>query len=357
MKKERAVVAMSGGVDSSVAAALLVEQGFETIGVTLQLLPGAPTGFGCCGSPADIADAKAVASRLNIPHYVVTTDELFEDKVIRPFVESYLQGDTPNPCALCNRFVKFGHLLGLSQAWNARFLATGHYARVQDGKLYRARDENKDQTYFLYNLGSRELSRLIFPVGELSKPEVRNYARRLGLETAEKPESQEICFIPNRDYRGFVKSHPLSSQMSSALKSGPIKDVSGKEIGRHEGTVGYTIGQRKGLVAGLMDPKYVVRLDPQNQTVIVGEKKETMASSFEVSDMSWTCGRPISGGRAEVRIRHRHAPASSEFLLTESGRVRVHFDSPQRAITPGQSAVLYHGTEVVGGGTIREVLR
>ncbi len=357
MTQERAVVAMSGGVDSSVAAALLVEQGFETIGVTLQLLPGAPTGFGCCGSPADIADAKAVASRLNISHYVITMDELFEDKVIRPFVESYLRGDTPNPCALCNRFVKFGHLLGLAEAWNAKFLATGHYARVQDGKLYRACDENKDQTYFLYNLGPSELSRLIFPVGELSKPEVRDYARRLGLKTADKPESQEICFIPNRDYRGFVKSHPLSSKIQSALKSGPIKDISGRELGRHQGTVGYTIGQRKGLVSGTPDPKYVVRLDPENQTVIVGEKEETLASLCEVSDMSWSGGRPILEGRAEVRIRHRHMPASSKFLLTESGRVRIHFDSPQRAITPGQSAVLYHGTEVIGGGTIREVLR
>ncbi len=357
MNKERAIVAMSGGVDSSVAAALLVEQGFETIGVTLQLLPGAPTGFGCCGSPADIADAKAVASHLNIPHYVITADELFEDKVIRPFVESYLHGDTPNPCALCNRFVKFGHLLGLSEAWNARFLATGHYARVQDGKLYRARDENKDQTYFLYNLGSRELSRLIFPVGELSKPEVRDYARRLGLETADKPESQEICFVPNGDYRGFVKSHPLSSEIQPALKSGPIKDVSGRELGRHQGTAGYTIGQRKGLVSGTAEPKYVVRLEPQSQTVIVGEKEETMASSCEVSDMSWTGGGPVAQGFAEVRIRHRHAPASSEFFSMENGRIRVHFDSPQRAITPGQSAVFYRGAQVVGGGTIREVLR
>ena len=356
MNQKRVIVAMSGGVDSSVAAALLVEQGFEVIGVTLQLLPGASTGFGCCGSPADIADAVAVASRLNISHYVITMDELFEDKVIRPFVESYLRGDTPNPCALCNRFVKFGHLLGLSEAWDAGFLATGHYARVKEGKLYRAQDENKDQTYFLYNLGPRELSRLVFPVGDLSKPEVRSYARRLGLETADKPESQEICFIPNRDYRGFVKSHPLSSGLDFALKSGPIKDVSGRELGRHQGTVDYTIGQRKGLVSGSHAPKYVVRLDPKNQTVIVGEKEETMSSVCEISDMTWTSGNPIAQGQALVRIRHRHPPAPAHFSLNKEGRLRVRFDSPQRAITPGQSAVFYRGEEVLGGGMIKEVI-
>jgi tRNA-specific 2-thiouridylase len=353
MSLGRAVVAMSGGVDSSVAAAMMVEKGYETIGVTLQLLPGSSTGFGCCGSPADISDAKAVASRLGISHYVITLDELFEDTVIRPFVASYLAGETPNPCVSCNRFVKFGHLLGLAEAWGATVLATGHYAQVKEGGLYRAKDELKDQTYFLYTLGPREISRLTFPIGELSKSEVRSYARKLGLETADKPESQEICFVPRRDYREFIKSRVEGRELVAALRSGPVKDASNRELGRHQGTVDYTIGQRKGLGFSSGAPRYVVRLEPETQTVIVGSNEETLATSCKVSGMIWTRGIPFKSGRANVRIRHRHAPAGAEFNLLDDGSLKVSFDAPQRAVTPGQAVVFYRDDEVLGGGTIQ----
>lgn len=353
MSLGRAIVAMSGGVDSSVAAALMVEKGYETIGVTLQLLPGTSTGFGCCGSPADISDAKAVASRLGIPHYVVSLDELFEDTVIGPFISSYLKGETPNPCVSCNRFVKFGHLLGLAEAWGAVKLATGHYARVQENGLYRAKDELKDQTYFLHTLGPREIPLLDFPLGELSKSETRSYARELGLQTADKPESQEICFVPRRDYRGFIKSRVGDSESILAMKSGVIKDTSNRELGRHQGIVDYTIGQRKGLGSGAPAPRYVVRLESDTGAVIVGSRQETLASGCVVSDMTWTRGTPLQKGRAQVRIRHRHVPAEANFFV-EGDCVMVSFNAPQSAAAPGQAAVFYQGDEVLGGGTIKK---
>ena len=355
MSGARAVVAMSGGVDSSVAAALMVEKGFDVLGVTLQLLPGSSTGFGCCGSPADIDDAKAVASGVGIPHYVVTLDELFEDKVIRPFVSSYLAGETPNPCVACNRFVKFGHLLGLAEAWGAQRLATGHYARVSAGGLYRAKDEAKDQTYFLHTLGPRELSCLMFPVGDLTKSEVRSYARKLELETADKPESQEICFVPHRDYRGFIKSRIEDQGSVSALRSGPVKDMANRELGRHQGTVDFTIGQRKGLGFSAGSPRYVVKIEPETNTVVVGSNEETLAKFCKISGMTWARGIAPQSFQAQIRIRHRHTPAPAQFDILDAGVVKVSFETPQRAVTPGQAAVFYQGDEVLGGGTIKEV--
>ncbi|MEK7384743.1 MAG: tRNA 2-thiouridine(34) synthase MnmA, partial [Elusimicrobiota bacterium] len=271
--KTRVLAAMSGGVDSSVAAALLVERGFEVVGVTMKLLPRAETGFGCCGSAVDVEDAKRVCDRLAIPHYTADMSDLFESKVIRPYVEAWLSARTPNPCVECNRVVKFGQLLGLAEAWGCAKTATGHYARVEDGRLLKARDLDKDQTYFLYALTERELSRVDFPVGGLTKPEVREKARALGLRVADKAESMETCFVPGRDVRGFVASRPESAG-AAALSVGEIRDTSGRVRGTHKGLASYTVGQRKGLGVSSSVPLYVVRLEPGNNELVVGGTAE-----------------------------------------------------------------------------------
>ncbi len=344
----KAVVAMSGGVDSSLAAALMAEQGWRVLGVTLKLLPRLETGFGCCGSPADIEDARRVSESLGIAHYTLDLADLFEDRVIRPFVDAYLSSRTPNPCVECNRSLKFGALLALAEAWGAECLATGHYARVLGGRLYKARDALKDQSYFLYSLTSRELSRVRFPVGDLTKSQVREKARALGLRTADKPESQEICFVPRRDYRAFIASR------AGTLLPGPIKDASGRGLGRHSGLAFYTVGQRKGLGLSGGRPRYVVRLEPQTNTLVVGDARETLVPSFVAAGVSWTSGRPPEDLRAQVRIRHRHPPAWASLSLPGEGRVSVRFEEPQPAVTCGQAAVFYSGDEVLGGGTIAE---
>ncbi|OGS40250.1 MAG: tRNA 2-thiouridine(34) synthase MnmA [Elusimicrobia bacterium RIFOXYD12_FULL_66_9] len=349
--KTRVLAAMSGGVDSSVAAALLVERGFEVVGVTMKLLPRAETGFGCCGSPSDVEDAKRVCDGLGISHYTADMSELFESKVIRPYVEAWLSARTPNPCVECNRSVKFGHLLGLAEAWGCAKVATGHYARLEDGRLLKASDLDKDQTYFLYSLTARELARVDFPVGGLSKTEVREKARALGLRVADKAESMETCFVPGRDVRGFVESR-AESVGSSALSTGEIRDTSGRVRGTHSGLASYTIGQRKGLGVSSPDPLYVVRLEPERNELVVGGGDEVFVHSIVVGALSWTQAAPCGARRAEVRVRHRHPPASAELAPRADGSFSVCFDSPQRAPAPGQAAVFYEGDEVLGGGTI-----
>jgi tRNA-specific 2-thiouridylase len=344
------VAAMSGGVDSSVAAALLVEQGHDVVGVTLKLLERAETGFGCCGSPADVDDAKRVCEQLGIPHYTVDMAELFSKKVIQPFVDAYLSARTPNPCVECNRSVKHGHLIALAEAWGRDAVATGHYARVEAGRLLKAVDESKDQSYFLHALTARELSKVLFPVGALTKAQVRAKARALGLRTAEKPESQEICFVPRRDVRSFVEAHAPAG--AAALGPGELRDTEGRVVGRHAGVAGYTVGQRKGLgAAGAA--RYVVALEAETNAVVVGSNEETLCRAMTVEAVHWIAGAPPADGRAQVRIRHRHAPA----LATLAGGrgdapLSVVFDDPQRAIAPGQSAVFYRADEVLGGGVI-----
>jgi tRNA-specific 2-thiouridylase len=352
MSLGKAVVAMSGGVDSSVAAALMVEQGWQTVGVTLKLLARAETGFGCCGSPVDVDDAKRVCESLCIPHYVLNLADLFEDKVIKPFVQDYLSARTPNPCVECNRSLKFGYLLALSRAWGARRVATGHYARAENGRLLRARDLDKDQTYFLYSLTPAELSSVSFPIGELTKPEVRERARKLGLKTADKPESQEICFVPGRDYKSFVAARPEAAG-SDALVPGEIRDRSGRTLGRHEGVAGYTIGQRRGLGVAAPEPLYVVGLESDSHTVVVGKNEATLCREFTASNVTWTAARPQETRiRASARIRHRHPPAAAAIDIIGAGEARVRFDEPQRAVTPGQAVVFYDEDLVLGGGTI-----
>jgi tRNA-specific 2-thiouridylase len=353
--KQRILAAMSGGVDSSVAAALLVESGVETVGVTMKLLARADTGFGCCGSPADVDDAKRVCEKLGIPHYTADMAEMFESKVIKPYVDAYLGGLTPNPCVECNRSVKFGHLLGLADAWGCAKVATGHYARVEDGRLLKSIDGGKDQTYFLYSLTQKELAKAMFPVGGLSKDAVRAKARELGLKTADKPESMETCFVPARDVRGFVAARP-EAQGAAGLVRGPIVSTDGRRLGEHAGLASYTVGQRKGLGVTAPEPTYVVRLEPETNTLVVGGESETGCSGLTAGAVTWTRGAPAGPRRAEVRVRHRHAPAAALITPRPDGSVAVAFDAPQRSPAPGQAAVFYDGDEVLGGGTIlREV--
>jgi len=342
---------MSGGVDSSVAAALLVEQGWDVVGVTMTLLPRGETGFGCCGSASDVEDAKRVCDRLGISHYTADLSELFEAEVVRPYVEARLSAQTPNPCVECNRSVKFGRLMGLAEAWGCAKVATGHYARVSDGRLLKALDREKDQSYFLYTLTSREIARVDFPIGELSKPEVRRLARGLGLRVAGKPESQETCFVPGCDVRGFVAARPEAAG-SEAFSSGEIRDTSGRIRGRHLGLAAYTVGQRKGLGVSSPDPLYVVRLEPETNALVVGAEDEVYSSALEVGRVSWTRRPPVTPLRCAVRLRHRHPPAQAELVLRGEAAVSVRFNEAQRAPAPGQAAVFYDGDEVLGGGTI-----
>ncbi len=344
---------MSGGVDSSVAAALVAEAGHEAIGVTMKLLPGSPTGFGCCGSPEDIGDARRVAERLGIRHYVLNFDEVFERSVVDRFVEDYVKQRTPNPCVECNRSVKFGALLRLAEAYDAPKVATGHYARLEEGpngvRLLRAVDEAKDQSYFLHSLTRGELERVSFPLGEMRKPQVREKARALGLRTADKAESQEICFVPGKDYRGFVRSRAGDE----AFKPGDIRDASGRRLGTHEGLPNYTVGQRKGLGLSGGTPYYVTKLDGPSNTLVVGSLEEASSTRFRVGRLS-----KISGALPRsCRVRIRHRGDLHEAQVEENGpEALVSLAAPANAVTPGQSAVFYQDETVLGGGTIEEVL-
>jgi tRNA-uridine 2-sulfurtransferase len=350
MKKKRIVAAMSGGVDSSVAAALLAEQGWEVVGVTMKLLARADTGFGCCGSPADVDDAKRCCEKIGISHYTVDMADLFARKVIAPFVNDYLNARTPNPCVECNRSLKFGHLLALAESWDCEAVATGHYARAENGRLLKAKDEQKDQTYFLYSLTSKELGRVRFPIGELTKPEVREKARALGLVTSDKPESQEICFVPRRDYRAFLEGQTAAAG-SGALAEGSIRDADGREVGRHAGVAGFTVGQRKGLgAAGAA--RYVVALEPRTNTVVVGGPEDVFSASFTADGVTWTGEAPAESVAVRARIRHRHVPAPATLWPLPDNRARVEFERPQRAVTPGQACVFYRDEQVLGGGII-----
>ncbi len=353
---------MSGGVDSSTAAGLLAEQGHRVIGVTLRLLK-TETGFGCCGSSRDIEDAKAVCHKLGIPHYVLDFSREFQDNIMDPFVRSYAAGETPNPCIACNRFVKFDALLNKAMALGADGVATGHYARVKAEeaggkttyKLLRSLNREKDQSYVLYNLGQQQLSRLFFPVGEMPKSEVRELAKKFGLRTADKPDSQEICFVPGADTAKYLKNRFESADAPSTARPGDIRDTDGKLLGRHRGAAFYTRGQRQGLGLSLGRPVYVVDIDPETNTLVVGSDEETLCESFDVRDVHWTAGSaPTDVFDADVQIRSHHEAAPCR-IEARDAHVQVNWEIPQRAVTPGQSAVFYRGDEVVGGGFIARV--
>jgi len=356
---ERIVVGMSGGVDSSVAAALLVEQGDDVVGITMRVWPRQeaeePTKrFGsCCGTEA-VDDARRVARALGIPHYLLSMDDEFNQKVIDEFVGAYGKGQTPIPCVSCNSNLKFGSLLGRARAWDAAAVATGHYARTArdpaSGRhlLLRSRDTRKDQTDFLWPLSQAQLAAARFPVGELTKDQVRAHARRLGLATADKPESQDICFVPDDDYRGFLRR-----RAPEVFRPGAIVDRAGHTLGAHGGIAGFTVGQKRGLGLTTGRPLYVLDLDPERDTVTVGEAAELDRGRLVATSVNFiACAPPRSPLRVAAKIRHSHEPAPATVTATGAETAEVVFDAPQRAVTPGQSVVFYDGDVVVGGGVI-----
>ncbi|WP_027719338.1 tRNA 2-thiouridine(34) synthase MnmA [Desulfovirgula thermocuniculi] len=354
----RVLVAMSGGVDSSVTAALLVERGYEVIGVTMQIWDPAVTEVagehvGCC-SLAAVEDARRVANRLGIPYYVLNFRRAFEERVIRYFCAEYLRGRTPNPCIACNRFIKFELLLRKARALGATYVATGHYARiVYDGRrnryyLCRSRDEQKDQTYFLYTLTQEQLAHTLMPLGDYTKEEVRQMARERNLPVAEKPESQEICFIPDDDYREFLRE-----VAGSQIKPGPFLDLEGNVLGWHEGLPFYTVGQRRGLGIAAGRRLYVVDIDPTRNAVILGPQEALWRSELVAEDNNFISIEELTSPlEVQAQIRYRSRPAPAVISPLGEGRVKVSFLEPQRAITPGQAVVYYRGQCVVGGGII-----
>jgi tRNA-specific 2-thiouridylase len=358
---------MSGGVDSSAVAALLLQQRRPVVGLTMQLwnqrrLPelqgDGPAQHRCC-SLDDVYDAKRVAQHLGFPHYVVNFEEQFEQRVVRPFVEQYLAGRTPIACTNCNTDVKFEPLLRMARQIGAERLATGHYARIRRNELsgrhqlLRARDDSKDQSYFLWGLTQEQLSRSEFPLGELTKEEVRQVAREVNLPVAEKPESMELCFVPNGNYVQFIHAYARESGRSLDDKEGDIITEDGAILGRHSGVHNYTIGQRKGLGLTTGKPIYVLAIDPERNRVIVGEDGALRAITLEIENVNWlSIEEPATPLRAQVKIRHKHQAADATVEARPGLHARIVFDEPQRAITPGQGAVVYVGEMVVAGGWI-----
>lgn len=356
----RVIVAMSGGVDSSVTAALLAEAGHDVVGVTLQLYDhGAATGrTGACCAGQDIHDARNVADRIGIPHYVLDYESRFRDSVIEDFADAYARGETPIPCVRCNQTVKFRDLLGVARDLGAAALATGHYVRRVGGpagpELHRAADASRDQSYFLFATTPEQLAFLRFPLGALDKDETRRIAVRLRLPVAEKPDSQDICFVPEGHYARIVeKLRP------EAADPGEIVDLDGRVIGRHEGIIGYTIGQRKGLGIGgrkgSTEPLYVVRLEPQARRVVVGPRTALACSRVALGDVNWLGARPMraDGERVAVKLRSTMAPVPARVRPVGQGRAEIALDEPEYGISPGQACVFYAGERVLGGGWIR----
>ena len=362
-------VAMSGGVDSSAAAAILKEQGHELVGFTMQLWNqrrgisvdenGDPLPSRCC-SLDDVYDARRVAEELGVPFYVLNLEDDFERDVVQPFVDSYLSGETPIPCVSCNSRLKFASLDRLAESLGCEKVATGHYARVEFDeasaryRLLRGRNLQKDQSYFLWELTQPQLSRSLFPLGEMSKPEVRVVAREHSLAVADKSESQEICFVPDGNYAGFIDRYLKSENAENRLPGeGEIVSTTGEVMGHHTGIHRYTIGQRRGIGIAAERPLYVIGIDAPQNRVVVGEQDDLLQREYIAARVNWIAfDDPQTPVRAEVRVRYRHTPAPATITPLGNGRARVVFDEAQRAITPGQATVFYRGDEVLGGGWI-----
>ena len=362
-------VAMSGGVDSSAAAALLKEQGHELVGFTMQLWNqrrginvdenGDPLPSRCC-SLDDVYDARRVAEELGFPFYVLNLEKDFERDVVKPFVDSYLSGETPIPCVACPSRLKFASLDRLAASLGCDKVATGHYARVEYDessnryRLLRGRNLQKDQSYFLWELTQDQLSRAMFPLGEMTKPEVREIAREHSLAVAEKSESQEICFVPDGNYASFIDRYLEAEDETQRIPgAGEIVNQTGEVLGHHTGIHRYTIGQRRGIGIAAEQPLYVISIDSKDKRVVVGQQEELLKSEFTAAGVNWIpFDPPTVPVRAEVRVRYRHNPEPATITPLAGNRVRVRFDEPQRAITPGQATVFYRGDEVVGGGWI-----
>jgi len=360
-------VAMSGGVDSSVVAGLLRRQGHSIVGMTMQLwnqkrlpelVPEGPTGR-CC-SLDDVYDARHVAQHLSIPYYVVNFEERFEQQVVKPFVRDYLEGRTPIPCTLCNNFIKFDQFLEMAEGIGACEIATGHYAQIQFDdatgrqQMRRGADHTKDQTYFLFGLTQEQLSRTRFPLGGMQKTQVRELARELGIPTAAKPDSQEICFVPNGDYAAFIDGYFKEQAIASADLAGEIVTADGKTLGEHAGVHHFTVGQRRGLGVAAGEPLYVISTEPETRRVVVGRDPELFRGQVQTRDVNWvSIAAPLEPRRAQVKIRNKHQAATAWLHPSaDPARVEVRFDEPQRAVTPGQAAVFYDGDLVLGGGWI-----
>src|SRR6202166_3579968 len=382
--KQRVLLGMSGGVDSSVAGYLLREQGYDVIGVTMKVWPqdGISRAKDKCCGPQAVADARGVAHALGIPHYVVDEADQFERLVIDYFASEYQAGRTPNPCVMCNEKLKFGNLWSKARALGCDYIATGHYAIIDHGAgtpssrrgdgaaapdargdstgvtdpgysyavLRKSVDQRKDQSYFLFSLHQSQLRRALTPLGRMTKPQIRGIARSLGLKVADKIDSQEICFVPGNDYKTFLRSHLGENE----FHRGEIYDVDGNFVGEHEGIELFTIGQRKGLPGGSLRPRYVVDLDPETNRVIVGDADDLVADEFEIDRVNWHAvagiGDPGSTFEATVKIRYNHPGTPATIVLSEHNRARICLHEPQRAVTPGQAAVIYKDDVVLGGG-------
>jgi len=363
MGKKRIVVAMSGGVDSTTVAALLKEEGHEVIGITMQLLDYKDAEGGCC-SLDHVIDARRVAQEMDIPHYVVNFMDSFKELVLKDYVAKYESGKTPIPCVLCNQYIKFDLLLKRAFELGADYLATGHYAKITNGEgtfsLNKADDENKDQTYFLYTLKQKELSRLMFPLGSLKKEEVRELARSLNLKLAEKPDSTGVCFVPSDNYRDY-----LISQSAFTQNEGEIVNIEGEILAKHKGIYSFTIGQRRGLGIATGKPMYVVGIEPQKNRIVVGEEDKIYSKKLLAENISWVEDMGLKQEKSDftqepfevkAKVRYRHREDDAVVTMKSKTDAEIEFKNPQRAITPGQAVVLYKDKKVLGGGWINRVL-